>query len=94
MATIDPNLSERGRLDAVAAALAELGPLAEASATDKGTIVAIDASNQPTEVKIGDDGYVLTADSTQASGVKWEAPSGGPGSGLSHPQVLARGLGA
>lgn len=74
-------------------AISPLGPLATATATDKGTIVAIDASDQPTEVKIGDDGYVLTADSTQAAGVKWAA-GGGSGSGLTHPQILARSLGA
>ena len=81
MPTIDTNLSERGRLDAIAAAFATLGPLAEAAATDKGTVVVIDANNEPTEVKIGTDGYVLTADAAQAAGVKWAAPAGGVSDG-------------
>lgn len=43
--------------------------------TTKGDVLGY--STVPARVPVGSDGQVLTADSTQALGVKWVAPSGG-----------------
>jgi hypothetical protein len=46
--------------------------------TTKGDLVVHDGTNN-IRVPIGTNGYVLTADSTQASGLKWAAGGGGGG---------------
>lgn len=45
----------------------------------KGAIVAASAANTPGTVTVGDNGFVLTADSTAPNGVAWAAASGGGG---------------
>jgi hypothetical protein len=48
----------------------------------KGEILIGDGSGDPTALAVGTNDYVLTADSSEATGVKWAASSGGGGSGL------------
>lgn len=56
------------------AAFDALSPL-----TTKGDLIVNDGTND-IRLAVGTDAFVLTADSTQASGVKWAAASGGTGS--------------
>ena len=50
----------------------------------KGQILVGDGSGDPTALSVGTNNYVLTADSNEATGVKWaEASGGGGGGGLS-----------
>jgi hypothetical protein len=43
----------------------------------KGDLIVATASNTVTKVSLGTNGYVLTADSSESSGVKWAVPSAG-----------------
>jgi len=45
----------------------------------KGELLVGDGSGDPTALSVGQNGYILTADSTEATGVKWAANAGGGG---------------
>ena len=47
----------------------------------KGDLVTATADNTPARLAVGTDGYVLTADAAEATGIKWAAASGGGGGG-------------
>lgn len=68
-----------GQLDALAAAIAGGDALAIAKALvdAKGDLIVGTADDAPDRLAVGTDGQVLTADSTQAAGVKWATPSAG-----------------
>lgn len=60
--------------------------------TTKGDLIVHGSST--TRMGVGTDGQVLTADSTQALGVKWATPSGGGGSGITQSYVGRNSIGA
>jgi hypothetical protein len=54
------------------------GPTGDVPLTTKGDIMSYDTGDQ--RVAVGTNGQVLTADSAEATGVKWATPTGGGGS--------------
>lgn len=63
--------------------------IAKSIGTTKGDVIAFSASATPQRLAVGSNGQVLTADSTQATGVKWATPSGGGGSESENVVVLS-----
>jgi hypothetical protein len=55
--------------------------------TTKGDLIVSDGTNN-IRIPVGSDTYVMTADSTTSSGIKWAASSGGGGGGLTQAQAL------
>lgn len=53
------------------------GAIQASTATTKGDLLAATASATIARLGVGSDGQVLTADSTQTTGIKWAAASGG-----------------
>jgi hypothetical protein len=43
----------------------------------KGDLIAATANDTPARLAVGTNGHVLTADSTEATGIKWSAPTAG-----------------
>jgi len=53
------------------------GAITALDVTAKGSILAGDGTTDPVALAVGTNDFVLTADSTQASGLKWAAAAGG-----------------
>ena len=54
----------------------------------KGEILVGDGSGDPTALPVGQNGYILTADSSEATGIKWAANAGGGGGGSAIGNVV------
>jgi hypothetical protein len=54
----------------------------------KGDLAVGTGSDTASRLAVGTDGHVLTADSTQSTGVKWATPSGGGGSGPAYADLV------
>lgn len=63
--------------------------IAKAFVDAKGDLIVASANDTPARLAVGSNGQVLTADSAEATGVKWATPSGGGSSGILTPGVYA-----
>jgi hypothetical protein len=52
------------------------GPITALDVTAKGSLLVGDGTTDPVALAVGTNNYVLTADSTQASGIKWAQNTG------------------
>ena len=82
--------SDKSKLDSIetnadvtdAANVDSAGAVMNTDLDGKGEILIGDGSGDPTALTVGTNNYVLTADSNEATGVKWAAASGGGGGAL------------
>jgi hypothetical protein len=79
LANVD-NTSDANKPVSTATTTALSGKIDKSTATTKGDILAASAASTITRLGVGTNGQVLTADSTQAAGIKWATVSGGGGS--------------
>jgi len=70
------NINVPADIQALAQAI-ETNFITENIVNAKGDIIVATANDTVDRVALGTDGYVLTADSSQSSGVKWAVPSAG-----------------
>ena len=54
----------------------------------KGELLVGDGSGDPSALSVGANGYILTADSSEATGIKWAAAQGGGGGGSAIGNVV------
>ena len=64
------------------------GAIMNSDLDTKGEILVGDGSGDPTALSVGTNGYILTADSSEATGVKWAANAGGGGGGSGISNVV------
>lgn len=71
--------TELGYVDGVTSAIQTQvdAKIAKSTATTKGDLLAATSSAAVSRLGVGSNGTVLTADSAQATGLKWSAPAGG-----------------
>jgi len=67
------------------------GAVMETDVNAKGDIFVATANNTLTRLAVGTNNHVLTADSGEASGVKWAAASGGGGASLAFKTIAVAG---
>lgn len=71
-----PVTSVNAMTGAVVLTAADVGAIGTTIVANKGDIIAATAFDNPINFPVGTDGTVLTSDSTQTAGLKWDVPIG------------------